>query len=301
MEGYNIIGCDALNIGNKDFAEGTDFLKELASNALFPFVSANIVDAEKKELLFEPFRVIERSGLRLGVLGLTTHLPAHVDDVVLLDPIDQARKILADLEGQTDYQVVLFSGSYQEALAASDSLVSADFIFVSGTTRTPARRRSERVSGPRIYRLGKQGKSLGIVHFDIEDANQELIDVSTLKWREAFITRQLKRMGQKDPSKELEEIYQDSPEMVDRIHQITVEKKSIEKRLAELKSTLWFDFVPMTKEVEDNPQLLAMVEKTLAECDRIEVADKTSNSSPGRDATRATRGSPRPRVRTSIQ
>jgi 2',3'-cyclic-nucleotide 2'-phosphodiesterase (5'-nucleotidase family) len=44
LEGYEKIGCDALNIGEYDLAAGYDFLKSLEQNSTIPFISANLKD-----------------------------------------------------------------------------------------------------------------------------------------------------------------------------------------------------------------------------------------------------------------
>jgi 2',3'-cyclic-nucleotide 2'-phosphodiesterase (5'-nucleotidase family) len=42
LEGYEKIGCDALNIGEYDLAAGYNFLKSLEENSKIPFISANL-------------------------------------------------------------------------------------------------------------------------------------------------------------------------------------------------------------------------------------------------------------------
>lgn len=279
VDGFNIIGCDALNVGTKDLAEGIEFLQEMRSRAQFPFISSNIVDAQSRKHLFEPYKIIEKSGFRFGVIGLTAKLPEHVVSLDLLDPISEGRKILDELARETDFQVVLFNGPHLQAWAVRDSLEEADFIFLSGDTRTPRWRTRRPESERKIYPLGKQGKSLGVVQLQIKDSHSDLVDITGVKSREDLISRQLERLGQKDPSMKLEEIYKDNPRVLDRIRQIREELESIKEDLAHAENTTEFNFVAMNKQVEDDLQLLAMVNETLAECKRIGESHTAKKSS----------------------
>ena len=126
VEGFNTIGCDALNIGSKDLLAGVDFVRELEQSADFPFVSANIIDKESGELLFESYVVVERGGLTVGITGITSKIPDVIGNVSLIDPVEAADEALASLEKKSDYQIVLFNGSQDEAKAVREKLVSAD-------------------------------------------------------------------------------------------------------------------------------------------------------------------------------
>ena len=274
VDGYNIIGCEVLNIGARDFAEGRDFLRELEQTASFPFISANIIDKNSEEHLFDSYKIISKSNLQIGVLGLATRLPEHVDDLALLDPIEQGRKVLAELEKKSDYQIVLFNGTFKEAEAAKDSLLSADFIFLSGDTRLPSRKSKEKSTGPIIYRLGRQARSLGVINLEIDDTNLALVNISSLKSRESFITRQLDRMKKKDPSKKIEEIYKDNVRVLERIHKIKDELKTVKQQIDQAPNTVEFNFVSMSKKIENDTQLLTIVNETLDECKRIAKASK---------------------------
>ena len=278
IDGYNVIGCEALNIGAKDFTGGLDFLLGLKESANFPFVSANIIHKETRELVFEPYAIAEKNNFRFGIVGLTTMLPKDVEDLELLDPVEEGNKILALLEKKTDYQIVLFNGSFKEATEARNALLAADFMFLSGDTRTPRRRGENPTSGPRLYPLGRQGKSLAVFHLNVEDIELSLTDVTNLKVKENFMSRTLENLGRKDPSKGLEEIYQDNPRMLGRVRQYRDELGNVQLLLAKEKNTIRFDFVSMNRRVEDDPPLLSMVTETLSACASLADAGKKRGS-----------------------
>jgi 2',3'-cyclic-nucleotide 2'-phosphodiesterase/3'-nucleotidase len=68
----NLIGYDAMAVGNHDFDFGLEVLRRAEAQAAFPFLSANTVDERSGAPAFPPFRVFELGPVRVGVLGLIT-------------------------------------------------------------------------------------------------------------------------------------------------------------------------------------------------------------------------------------
>ena len=63
LEGYEKIGCDALNIGEYDLAGGYHFLKSLEKKSTIPFISANLREKETGDLAFKPYVIIKQNKL----------------------------------------------------------------------------------------------------------------------------------------------------------------------------------------------------------------------------------------------
>jgi 5'-nucleotidase / UDP-sugar diphosphatase len=91
----NLIGVDAMTVGNHEFDFGLENFLKLKSAARFPFLSANIFWKDSERLLCEPSKTIELTrGLSLSVLGVTTEqlmvttLPANVEALSVQDPVD---------------------------------------------------------------------------------------------------------------------------------------------------------------------------------------------------------------------
>ena len=61
LEGYDRIGCDAINIGKYELLNGLSFLKEMSKKTEIPFLSANLRDSRTNELLFQPYKIIKRA------------------------------------------------------------------------------------------------------------------------------------------------------------------------------------------------------------------------------------------------
>ena len=263
-------------MGSKDFAAGLEFVLQMEQLANFPFISSNITD-ESGNLLFEPYVVLDRSSFSFGVTGATVSLPDELKTVGLADVETSVNNILAELEEKSDFQIVLFNGTYEEAVFYRPKFATADYMFISGDTHNPVGKMKNPATGPRMYRLGKQGKALAMLTLAVENPDMTLSDITELKLKEDFIQRQLERMNKDEPSKSLDEIYADQPQMLDRIVQIREALKETQGKLAGVVNSTRFDFAAMGRSLDDEPQMLGMITKTLTACDQLA---KASNGKP---------------------
>ncbi len=70
VESFNVMGYDAVGIGDDDLTLGKESLVEIAKSANFPFLSSNIFDEVSGKVLFKPYLVKEVSGVRIGIFSL---------------------------------------------------------------------------------------------------------------------------------------------------------------------------------------------------------------------------------------
>src|SRR5207247_11476531 len=63
---------DAMAVGNHEYNFGLKVLEKARSEAQFPWLSANTYDKGTARTHYKPYIVKEVSGVRVGVLGLTT-------------------------------------------------------------------------------------------------------------------------------------------------------------------------------------------------------------------------------------
>ena len=71
-DALNFMGYDAATIGNHDIEAGHDVYDKFRREINFPWLAANAVNIETNEPYFEPYTIIEKKGVRIAVLGLTT-------------------------------------------------------------------------------------------------------------------------------------------------------------------------------------------------------------------------------------
>jgi len=72
MLSMNALHYDAMAVGNHEYNFGLKVLEKARSEAQFPWLSANTYDKGTARTHYKPYIVKEVSGVRVGVLGLTT-------------------------------------------------------------------------------------------------------------------------------------------------------------------------------------------------------------------------------------
>jgi 2',3'-cyclic-nucleotide 2'-phosphodiesterase/3'-nucleotidase len=118
----NLIGYDAMAVGNHEFNFGLDVLRRAESQADFPFLSANTVNQADSRPAFPTHMVIEAGDLRVGVIGLVTpnipgwERPEHYRGLVF-EPMDATAReqvrLLRDKEG-CDLVIVLAHTGFEK-------------------------------------------------------------------------------------------------------------------------------------------------------------------------------------------
>ena len=124
----NMIGYDAMTLGNHEFDNSLDVLMKQRGWASFPFLAANIVKKGSGKLLVEPYIIKEIDGLKIAVLGLITEnvpilvLPDNVKGLEFHNVIETAEKYVPELRKKADLVIALTHIGYY----ASDSELVGD-------------------------------------------------------------------------------------------------------------------------------------------------------------------------------
>ena len=109
----NMMKYDAATIGNHEFDFGLENMVRLFRMAEFPVVCANYdFRGTIAEDVVKPYVVLRRSGLRIGVFGLSPKLGGLVSwknypGVKYLDPVKTAAEMVAVLKGKERCDVVV--------------------------------------------------------------------------------------------------------------------------------------------------------------------------------------------------
>ena len=164
----NLMGYDAMTIGNHEFDFGLENMARLFRMANFPVVCSNYdVTGTVLEGLVKPYTTFNRNGLKIGVFGLAPKMEGLVqadkcEGVVYNDPIEVAQK-MADLlknEEGCDVVICLSHLGYQlknapcdEELAQKTNHIDA---ILGGHTHTFMKE-------PAVY-LNKDGQNVPVMH-----------------------------------------------------------------------------------------------------------------------------------------
>ncbi|MCE0825139.1 bifunctional UDP-sugar hydrolase/5'-nucleotidase UshA [Buttiauxella sp. A2-C2_NF] len=104
FRGMNLIGYDAMVIGNHEFDNPLTVLRQQEKWAKFPLLSANIYQKSTGERLFKPWAIFKPQGIKIAVIGLTTDdtakigNPEYFTDIEFRKPADEAKLVIQELQ-----------------------------------------------------------------------------------------------------------------------------------------------------------------------------------------------------------
>lgn len=268
LQGYEKIGCDALNVGGFDLAAGKDFLMSLSEGSSIPFISANLTDTNDN-LLFPDFTIVENNGFKIGVTGVSDLIPDHIKDVKKRPYIEAANNVIAEMKSQVDFIVLLANVHRKNNEELSQNFPDADYIFVSRNTQRSRPETKQPEGGPYMYSSGNQGKYLTIVEIALNDPSQPIMDISAAKGKISSISRRLNKLQEKDPTKTIEDIYADKPNVLKLVGDYRKQLLKYESIMADAINTTKFHSVALSKTVGEDSEILAFVDETLATCSAL--------------------------------
>ena len=158
FRGMNLLGYDAMAVGNHEFDKPLNVLRMQRDLAKFPFLSANIYDSGKR--MFDPYKVFNVGGLRVGVMGMTTEdtrkmvSPDNIKNIEFRSVIAEAAKVVPELRTKADVVIAAtHMGHYQDGNSGTQSpgdvemarAVKGIDLIVGGHTQNPACMKSDNV------------------------------------------------------------------------------------------------------------------------------------------------------------
>lgn len=118
IELANKIGFDVMVPGNHDFDYGIDFLKRQVDAFKGDYLCANLLDLTD-ELIFEPYTIIKRGPLKVGVIGVITGaMPQITDyeqikDLKFINVIESLKHWVPLVREQVDVLIVSYHGGIE--------------------------------------------------------------------------------------------------------------------------------------------------------------------------------------------
>ncbi|MFP1741509.1 bifunctional UDP-sugar hydrolase/5'-nucleotidase UshA [Lonsdalea quercina] len=113
FRGMNLVGYDAMAIGNHEFDNPLSVLRQQEKWANFPLLSANIYQKSTQQRLFTPYRLFNKQGVKIAVIGLTTDdtakigNPAFFTDMEFHKPAEEAKQLVKELRSQEKPDVII--------------------------------------------------------------------------------------------------------------------------------------------------------------------------------------------------
>lgn len=243
IDAANILNYDLAVLGNHEFNYGLPFLKKSMEESLFPWVSGNIYEKDGSTFT-TPYVIKEIDGIRIGIVGITTHFvpiwedPKHIKGIEFRDALQQAEKWLTQLRDHedVDVSVLCYHGGFSHDIVTGE-LIEADTeenqgyqmceqlnfdIFITGHQH---REICTTAFGKSIIQPGTKGICVAAIDLDIEIENGKVLSV------------------QHEPS--LHYVYHDTPahpEIVSRIERLHIKtEKWLDEPIGKVKGNMLFD------------------------------------------------------------
>ena len=191
----NHIGFDLSTFGNHEFDSGPAALRDYVNAAEFEFVCANIFTTDTQGINVKPYKIFERNGVRIGVLGLVqtgdNGLPdAHPDKcqgLQFASPFVTAA-CYKHLRAHCDVLIILTHLGFEDDIKLARMFPEADAI-VGGHSHTRVEK-GHIENGVLITQSENKLKYLTRLTFDVEDGKvvskkSELLPLTGLESDEA--------------------------------------------------------------------------------------------------------------------
>ncbi|TGE85266.1 bifunctional UDP-sugar hydrolase/5'-nucleotidase [Pseudoalteromonas sp. KS88] len=215
FKGMSLIGYDAMALGNHEFDNPLSVLKKQQQWANFPLLSANIFDKKTGENAFQPYKVFDKQGLKIAVIGLTTTdtakigNPQYIGGLEFKEPIDVTNTLVNKINQQHQPDItiaVTHMGHYVDAafginapgdvtLARSLPKNTLDMI-IGGHSQEPICMADKNINddnfgpgkackpdqqnGTWIMQAHEWGKYVGKAEFKLQNGQLKLIDYKLL-------------------------------------------------------------------------------------------------------------------------
>lgn len=210
FKGMNLLGYDAMALGNHEFDNPLDVLRMQEKWANFPLLSANIYDKKTGKRLFKPYQIFNKQGIKVAVIGLTTEdtakigNPEYIGEVEFRDPKVEAKKVIAELRATEKPDIIIATthmGHYENGkyginapgdVTLARSLQTGDLdLIVGGHSQEPVCMEAPNITdknfkagdkcmpdqqnGTWIVQAHEWGKYVGRADFEFKDGKLQLV------------------------------------------------------------------------------------------------------------------------------
>ncbi|MBI5207414.1 MAG: hypothetical protein HY934_06440, partial [Candidatus Firestonebacteria bacterium] len=132
----NLMRYDYVTIGDQEFINGVNYLKEKIPTMQFGVISANIVYKDTNERFIKDDYIIkEINGVKIAIIGLTSpdifkfYPKERIENIDVLDPALISRKLAQKLHKETDMIIVLSHQGFDKSLNYAGAIYWVNIIL----------------------------------------------------------------------------------------------------------------------------------------------------------------------------
>jgi 2',3'-cyclic-nucleotide 2'-phosphodiesterase (5'-nucleotidase family) len=169
VELLNMVGLDALVVGNHEFDFGQEVLKTRISEARFPVLAANVEGFD----VLRPYVIRELDGVRVAILGIVTDdtpvatHPKNVAGLTFRPAAETVIRYLPELRRQASLIVVLSHLGYAADRKLAEQAPGID-VIVGGHSHTRVDSPT-RIGNTVIVQAWEHGKTLGVLDITLDN------------------------------------------------------------------------------------------------------------------------------------
>ncbi|GKS81336.1 bifunctional metallophosphatase/5'-nucleotidase [Ligilactobacillus pabuli] len=118
----NQLSPDAAVLGNHEFNYGLDYLAQTLAGRNYPILGANISGPAAKKIVDAPYEILEKKGVKIGIVGLTTQFiphwedPANIAGLRFHSVVESLKLQVAQLRSQVDVLIAAYHGGFEADL-----------------------------------------------------------------------------------------------------------------------------------------------------------------------------------------
>jgi len=164
LQAFAAMHYDAINIGASEAQFTVAQLRELKKNSTTPILCANLVDKSTGAQIFDAYRIIERSGQRIALIGVVDPRAAPTPGAGLsIGGMESAlEKTLGDIRGKADL-IVLLAFTDEATLTELAQRFYECQVILGGNVSQPAQQ-LQKENRSLIYFVTNEARALGILH-----------------------------------------------------------------------------------------------------------------------------------------
>ena len=203
----NEIGYDVCVTGNHEYNYGMDVLKKIMAQQESKPLVGNVYD-ENGEALADDYTIIEKSGVKVGIIGMVTPNITRWDsvnlkDCTVTDPVEEIRAAIDEIQDQVDVMIAVVHMDIENEYEAKDSGVrdlanacpELDLIVAAHGHQLIE---GEEINGVYIIENKSGATTLAEIHLELEKSDNG--------WDVVNRTSVSHAIGEYDSDKELDEL-----------------------------------------------------------------------------------------------
>lgn len=200
ISAMNSLQYDVWVTGNHEYNYGMDTLKKVIKQQKAKVLTGNVYDANGTPLA-DSYTIIERNGVKIGIIGMVTPNITRWDSVNLKDwtvtnPVDETKKVIKEIEDQTDVLIAVehigIKNEYGVEGSGAEDLAKAcpelDVIVAAHEHQQVA---GETINGVLVVENKNSGATLSEIHimleqdkdgnWSIQEKTSESLDISSFE------------------------------------------------------------------------------------------------------------------------